>query len=152
MAFPSTDGTHRQLSEVLRAIRELAKQVKADSTSLRTRTAAGPVSCNAIISYVDTLAALKARMGVLAQAPGLAAYAATQFSEPGFDIAAEYAQMVAQIDATGSWIATNIPKDAGGRWLAAEELVNGVRVDRMLSSASTSGLRTQLDALIATID
>ena len=151
MAFPSTDGIS-QLSEVLRTVRELARQIKVESVSLRTRSAAGSISGNAIVNYVDMLSAIRARLATLAQTPGLAAYAAEQFSAPGFDIGAEYVAMVAQIDATVNWIVTNIPKDAGNRWLAIEEIVNGARVDRMLTSASTAGLRTQLDALTATID
>jgi len=152
MAFPSGTGARTQLALALSQVQTLASQIKSESISIRDRTAAGSVFARLIVNYVDMLAAVRARLAALSATPGLAAYARAQFDDESFDISTEYTAMLSQIDATITWVGTNIPKDAGNRWLAVEELVGGVLTARSLTSANTATLRTQLNLLIAAID
>lgn len=148
MAFPASTAL---LANVLEQIASLMVQVKAASIQLRDTSAANSVSANFIVSFLSQLAGQREQMAALVATPGLAAYAQAQYNNPSLDIAAEYAATVAQIDATRTWIVNNFPKDGSGNLLERKFDANGRTVFNAFSSASLAPLRTQLDALIATI-
>ena len=153
MAFPSLEGSANQLSDALRAVRSLAHSVKLSSCSLRDDSAAGVVSARRIAEHLDALTQWNAQLNTLKTTPGLADYAKEQFSDATFDIVQAFVNMQAAIVNTGTWISTNIPKETvTNRWMLLEEIVNGRVVERTLTTVQTAGLRTQLDALLATID
>lgn len=149
MAFPANSLL---LSSVLDRISDEMRGIRSDAQNLRTASAAGPVSATSVISYLGRLVDAKDRMAALASAPGLAAYAQQQYNNPSLDIAAEYNATVAQINATRDWIIANFPKTATTNELRERTFdANGRTVAVQFSSASMSGLRAALDALIATI-
>lgn len=145
MAFP----TQLSLSAALRQAQDDAAQLKAYVQQVSNATAAGNVSANLVIELHWKMIWVKARFDAAAAVPGLAAYAQAQLGNPSLDIAAEFSAMVAQVVATRDWIITNFPS-AGG-YIQKDTLdASGVTV-RQFTPAQTAGLRTVLDALIATI-
>jgi len=149
MTFPANSLL---LASTLERISEEMRGIKADAQNLRTASAAGSVAATAVVSYLGRLVDARDRMAVLTAAPGLGEYAKAQYNSPNLDIAAEYTATVAQINATGGWIIANFPKTAGTNELRERTFdANGRAQQVMFSTASMAGLRTALDALIATI-
>jgi len=151
MAFPATGGSVEQLSSALNEARALARKVKLESQSLRDQSAAGDVGARGIVLYMDDLQRANDRFEVLRQVPGIVQYARDQYDNQSIDIGAEFLSMQGAIVNTIGWINTNIPKDVSD-WLLVESIVANRLTSRMLTSAQTAALRTELDALIATID
>lgn len=148
MAYPASTEL---LSQALNQLDGIMLMVKSLSTSLRTKSAAGAIPASDVTDYLSRVADFRDRLAVLAQTPGLGAYAQAQKSLPSLDVAAEYAATVTQIDATRSWIITNFPKDASNNLSIVKFDANGRTVTNTFSSAALAGLRTQLAALEATI-
>lgn len=153
MAFPASGGSRQDLGDVLIRVRYAARRIKNIAQDLRTASAAGPILARRPVVVMEELSELRAQLVTLAAVPGLAVYAQDQFGDANLNIVTEYTAMRNALDAVVSWITGAIPKDSvSGRWLLIEEIVSGQRVDRTFSSAETAGMRTVLDALIATID
>lgn len=150
MAFPSSNSD--DLASAWSAIRNSAAVVKRDSQTLHDRSAAGNIEAALILRYVESLANHNDAFARYTAVPGLAAYVREQVNNPAIDIVAEYNTMLAQINATKNWIAANFPKDGSGYLLYHTLGADGRIVQRTLTPAQTAGLRTQLTALIATID
>lgn len=149
MPFPSSDTA--TTSDALLALRQGASQIKSQTTQIRAQSLTGTLSANLIVVYLGYLRAVRARMVALAATPSLAAYAQQQLGNASFDVAAAFTAMTAALDATTSWVATNLPKDGSGYLLAVQMDAQGVTTDRVFDSATLAGFRTQLDALLATI-
>jgi hypothetical protein len=94
--------------------------------------------------------AAKAKFAASASVTGLGQYAKDQFGNQALDIVAEFNAMTSAVDACGTWINSNVPKDGSGYLLKDKLTVSGVDV-RTFTSAATAGLRTQIDSLLATI-
>lgn len=153
MAFPSSIGT--KATDLIRAwdaMRSFAGEVKSSSQQLRDTSAATTIGANLIITYLRELVAARSVLVTIAATPGLEAYARSQISDPTLDLAASWTAMRNAIDSTITWIRTNFPKDGSGYLLYETLDANGVLQIRTLTPATTAGLRTTLDALIATID
>lgn len=148
MAFPAST---QALVTAYGQIKGRALDVRNQSVSLRTSSAAGPVSAERIVGYSAFLNRARTELAALASTPGLAAYAQEQENNPGLDIVAEYNAMLAQINATTAWLSANFPEDAGGYKLAFQINVNGALLWRDFDTASLASFRTVLDSLIATI-
>lgn len=147
MPFPASSA---ELASAYVKIKNRALFVRSQSQGLRT-AANGTVSASTIIDYVTNLARVRAELTALAATPGLGPYAQAQENNPGLNIAAEYQAMIDQVIATTTWIAANFPQDGTGYKLAFTLAANGDMVWRSFDAASLAGLRTVLDALIATI-
>jgi len=151
MAFPSEGGSTQSLADLWRLVRGQAAAVKSRAQALRNASAVGNISTWQILDLTTLLADAKVRFQQAAAVSGLGAYAQAQIGNPALDVAAEFNAMLAQIDATVLWVQTNLPND--GTYLLAVTLgTDGRYAWRTFSSATTADLRTQLDALIATID
>lgn len=139
------------LDEVYRDIRNLARDIKTRSQSLRNLSAAGPVNSEQILDWFKNVVGNRAAIAAQAGTPGLAVYAQNESNNVNYDVTAEYNAMLTQIDACLSWVATNFPKDGSG-WLLSHSIVSNVVTPRTFSTASLAGFRTVLDSLIATIN
>lgn len=148
MAFPASTEI---LSRVLDEIAQIMLRIKSASQQLRNASAAGPVGANNIITYLGDLADQRDRLAALVSAPGLAAYAQAQYADGGLDIAAEYNATFAATTQVRDWIIANFPKDGSGNLLEKKLDANGRVALNTFSSGALTDLRTQLDALIATI-
>lgn len=152
MAFPSRTGSRKSLRTALESVEALASGIKQAAQAMIADSAAGNVTGRAVMQLMEEFSHINDRLNALKTTPGLAEYTQAQYNDAQLDIAAEFTKMQAALVACISWIQTNLPKDAGGRWLAVEEIIDGKRLDRMFAPATTAGLRTVLTTLAATID
>lgn len=148
MAFPSLADP---LARALINVQNTARQLKTYAQSLKDTSAAGPISANSIVDFYLALVAAKTVFTATAAVPGIAQYAKDQFGNQSLDVAAEFTAMSNAVNSCGTWINNNLPKDGSGYLLKDKLTVSGVDV-RTFSAATTAGLRTQLDSLIATIN
>lgn len=149
MAYPASSLL---LSSVMERVSSEMSGIKSDAQTLRSASAAGPVSATAVISYLGRLVDARDRMAALVTAPGLSEYAKAQYNDANLDIVAEYQATVAQITATGSWIVANFPKTPTTNELRERTFdANGRTTPVMFSTAAMAGLRSALDALTARI-
>lgn len=139
------------LSSALKEIDQSVIAVKGLTSAINTAATAGFISSSSIFAYYARLKAERNRLNTLQSKPGLAAYAQSQYNNGALNIAAEFTLMFNAIDATLAWIETNLPKDGNGFLLISTLGTNGP-VDRQFSQAETAGFRTQLAALLATIN
>ena len=153
MAFPSTIGSKPDsLDTAWAQARAYAGSVKQRSVSITAASNAGAVSAVEIIALAADLATARENLARIAAVPGIGAYAQAQVSDATLDVAAAFTAMVNAIDATRTWIVTNFPKDGSGYLLAAQFDGTGRITYRTFDTVQLAGLRTQLAALIATID
>lgn len=150
MAFPSSAGQD-DLDTAWTAIRASAGRVKVESQRLSAQSVAGDIEAQVVVRYADALASCNDQFARYTVVPGLVAYVRAQINDDTLDIVAEYNTMLTQINAVRNWIIANFPKDANGFLLYHTFGATGRIVQRTLTPAQTAGLRTQLDALIATI-
>jgi hypothetical protein len=151
MAFPTSQSRPETLAQALAQIKDEAGRVKVFAQQIKARSLAGAVPAHDVTSYVGGLAAAKDEIGRLAATPGLGDYAQTEYQ--GIDIGAEYATMLAQINATIAWVVANFPKTPATGELRERTLgADGRPVAVTFSTSALAGFRTQLDALIATLD
>ena len=144
MAFRATKPT------AYTTAKSTAAQAKQLAQQSRDAMAAGTVSGNVIRQLLDRLLIAKTTFQSVAAVPGIAAYAQAQEGDGAYDVAAEFTAMTDAIDDVGAWILANVPT-SGGYVQMEQWSASGVSV-RQFTTAQTAGLRTQLDALIATID
>ena len=149
MAFKATDQS-AQLANALSGVMSIARGVKVRTQGLRDVSAAGPIPARDIATYMDTLTRASEGLDTLKVVPGLAQYAKDQYTDPGYDIAAEFLAMQNAVATTVGWVTVNLP--ASGQWLLLEEIVDGRLVDRTLSPLQTAPLRVELEALLVTIE
>lgn len=148
MAFPASKGI---LALVLARASSAAQATRVEAVNARDRIVAGtPTSSTQIIDLELRLAGYRVDLEKARVTPGIGPYAQEQLAEGTLDVAAEFVAMLAAIDTVRTWIRTNFPKDATGYVLARTWGPDGL-VDRTFPASQLGGLKTQLDALIATI-
>jgi len=137
------------LDDVYKQLKGEFRSIRARALTLRTQTAAGPVSFSTVRDYLSSLTGSLAVMSDrIARFGGdtLAAYAQAQEATPAYDVAAAYGAMVTAANAVVSHISTAIPTNS------AHTVTNGTVVEPTFSTAQTATLRGLLDTLIGTID
>jgi len=152
MAFPSSGGTREGLAKAYYGAKDEARRVKDTSIDLRDRSASGPISAKEILDYNTQLADALDKFNKSKSVPGILQYAKDQESDQNLDIAAEFTSMLNTCVNTRDWIVANFPADGSGNLSLLKFDVNGRFVFNTWPSAATAPLRTQLNALIATID
>lgn len=125
--------------------KRLALSLKAYCLDVKTASAAGPISGNVAIALHERLIADRTRLLAIGGITGIAAYAQDQENDNAYDVAAEFTAMTAAIASVRDWIIANVTTTG---WVTFS--TSGVAT-KTFSSASTAGLRTQIDTLIATI-
>lgn len=153
MAFPGAGGTKLQLATTLSESMSVCRTIKNRAQGVRDESAVVSIAARGIALLMNDLQVDDDRLVALQSVPGIKAYADSQFiADTDFDISVEFTSVRSAIADVILWVTTNIPKSAGNRWLEIEEIVSGRLVERMLTPVQTAGLRTELDALTATID
>ena len=131
------------------AIRNRATQLKRLAQDSHDLTLDGPVSASAVRQLLDQFILGKAELQAAAQVPGMAEYAQAQEGDPEYDVAAQFTAMINAATAVINWIVNAVPK-SGGYVLHEQWSASGVSV-RTFSTNDTAGLRTVLNAFIATV-
>lgn len=154
MTFPSSSGSRSfGLSSALNSAQAMAAGVKAQGQALSALCAAGAVAASSILTFTTMLADAKVLFNKCAAVAGLEAYAQAQVGD--LDIASEFTAMLAAIDATTAWVVANFPKDSTNTFLMVTSFASdntGRTQQRQFTPAQTAGLKTVVDALVATID
>jgi hypothetical protein len=151
VSFPSETGGRASLAFVWERALSLSARVKMSAQQIRAVSLNNTLTGQQVIEFSAYLADAKTKFQAVAATPGIAAFAQEQISDPAFNVATEFQAMVAGIDSTVAWIAANMPAASG--YLQVITLnANGTYTWRVFTAAATAGFRTQLDALIATID
>ena len=112
---------------------------------------AGTVNATQVFQMIDDLRSWVAYFNQVAAIPGIAAYAQAQYSDATYDVVVEFNAMVAAIQACVDWVVANFPKDAGGFAQAYTMQADGSRTAATFTSAQTSGLAANLNAVVAAI-
>lgn len=149
MAFPAS--TQIQVDALQRA-RSAALEVKGKAQRKRDTMAAQSISGRFVLSVLDDVTAAIAEWDGAASVPGIDAYAQAQYDDTNLDISVEFNAMRAAAVSVRDWIVANLPVDANGWLLLRSVDASGQLSDRTFTSAQTEGLRSELDALIATIN
>lgn len=126
-----------------------AIDLKSLLQSFVAQMAAGSVPSSTILGIHARLKRDDATLAEAGSVAGIAAYAQTNKGNAQLDVAAEFNAMRTAIGADVSWIEANFP--ASGGYLQSHQFSGGQVVERQFNSASTAGLRTTLNAVIATI-
>ena len=146
MAFPASTAT---LSEGWINACRMALAMKRQAQEDRARMAAGPVPASLVLDMEPRLRDTKASLQQVAAIPGIAEYAQQQANNPALNVATEFTAMLNALDNVVAWIRTNYPVHNG--YLLSQTFGATGRQDRTFSAAETAGLRTVLDALIASV-
>jgi len=124
----------------------------ANAANLRADSAAGDVAADRVTRFVAMLSDSLDNLALAVAVPGLLAYAQEQLNDPTFQVVTEYTAARNEMTACRDWIVSNFPADGSGYLLYHQFGVGGRINVRMFSPAALAGLRTQLDALLATLD
>jgi hypothetical protein len=156
MTFPSRSGTVQDDCERAWGLaRDLASQLKLATNDIKTVSLAGTMTSSQVLTFATRIAEIKVALLACASVVGIQTYAQAQINDNTINVATEFNAMVAAIDNVTSWLLTNFPKTPGTNELRAKLFSgdsSGRTVDVVFSAGATSGFRTQLDALLATIN
>ena len=151
MTFPSSSG-RPALADILQEIQQIAQNIKARAQSTRDRSAAKSILALEILELQAGLKKRLDRLNALKTAPGLVAYAKEQLDDLGFDIAAEFTAMLAEVQLTLDQIRADLPVSADGFVEVRKIEADDTTTNKSFTKGQTAGLRARLNALIATID
>lgn len=156
MTFPSRSGSVQDDCErAWGRARDLASQMKLATQDIKTVSLAGTMTSSQVLDYATKLAEIKASLQACAAVQGIQAYAQAQINDNTINVATEFNAMIAALDNVTSWLLANFPKTPTTNELRAKLFAgdnSGRTTDVVFSAAATSGFRTQLDALLATIN
>jgi len=149
MTFPASQ---QRLASALDQIAIGANRIKHAAQSIRDDSSSGPITRMRAVSLQRQLWDTINRWDQAASVPGLAQYAQDQYANSGLDIASEYSAMRAAAVALRDWIHANMPTDSESGAVLLQSLnADGSLSELTFSTSETAGLRTNADALIATI-
>lgn len=147
MAFP----TRPALQKVWEQFSARAASCKRYCQEVSAASAARALSASDLEEIINHLASFAAYAKTASTTPGLADYVKAQYADSRIDITAEYAAMIAAVEAAIAWVANNVPK-SGGYVLLDQWSADGTIARRTFASNTLNGLRAALDAVAATIE
>ncbi len=151
MAFP-TETTARSLAFVLTEAQSLALAMKRQAQQTSERSTTGNMTAGDVLTYQERLKDQADRLDVLKATPGIGQFAKNQFNDIMFDIAIEFDAMLLQVQVVLTWIRVNLPVSANGfveeRIIEADDTLTL----KTFSSAQALTFRTELNALVASIN
>lgn len=100
-----------------------------------------------------TLVRANNQFNALKVAPGLAQYAKDQENDQAYDVVAEFNAMQTALQSVLTWMETNVPiTNRSVAPVADWANEQTIQIANIFTASQTSGLRTEMAALIATID
>lgn len=149
MTWPTQTTT---LNDTLALVDRTAAALKQRCGAFRLKSAAGSVAADEITE--DLLRYLMNAQAVFARAAGLAGiadYVAAQRGATAEQVVAAFTAMSDTVASAVTWIAANLPKDAGGYLLIRTIAADGTMAYRSFPSASLATLRAVLQAIVDTV-
>lgn len=138
------------LSYALNQVQNYVAQTKDRATSAVAVMAAGPVDTNFVFNLLDALNGLIAGLNSVKTTAGLDAYATAQVPGYAGTMTADITATISAAQSSIDWVVANFP--ASGGFLLGHTLnPDGTRTSRTFTAAQTTGFRTALNNLLATI-
>lgn len=147
MAFPAEGKV--TLRRAWEGITSQSTRIKRIANEL---IAASNITRKNILDYANSLTESLATLDGYVTTPGLLAYAQNELNDATINLSAEFTTMRTQIVATQDWIVANFPKDAAGNLAVYAFDANKRYTDINLTSGQLTAFKTQLNALVATIN
>ena len=135
--------------EAYRIVKGAAVQLKLNLQSMNSYLAANGADYDYLRNIYRTLERADAQFDNLKSTPGILQYAKDQEAEPAYDISAEFTTMQAAISDALTWMDGNVPTNVTAK--APADWGDGSLISNTFTPAQTSGLQTELAAVIATI-
>ena len=152
MALPASTTS---LPTVLYETQNLAQGMRAVAQGAVTTLAAQNVDAVWVFNFLDRFYSLGLALSTWAATPGLDEFAIANVKmTPPYagSYTADINATIAAAQACVNWVVTNFPKDSTNTYILAFVLnANGSRTPAQFTPAQTVGLRTALNAFIATI-
>jgi hypothetical protein len=130
--------------------------VKRAATTARDKALNGTLTASDILDgLMGVLVSSKAKLIAAAGVPGIAQYAASQYADASYDVAAQFSAMMAEINNTITFFVNGYPKDADGNLKKHAFHADGsgnIVVYSAFTSAQRNATAQRLNALLATID
>ena len=150
MAFKASNEVP---ADAYRRVKGAAVQLKLNCQSFNARLAASGADYPYLRDIYLTLTRANNQFNKLKVTPGLAQYAKDQENNQAYDVVAEFNTMQTALQGVLTWMETNIPVTNQNvspvtDW-ANEQTI---QIANIFTASQTSGLRTEMAALIATID
>lgn len=140
------------LANALSQVQQIAAGWKGYAQQAVATLQAGNVDSNWVFSFLDTMRSNYLRMNTLAGMVGLDTYAVQNIPGYGGTLSSDVAATQNAAVACVSWVVANFPKDSTNSFILSHTLnADGTRTPRTFAPADTAGLRTVLNAFIATI-
>jgi len=145
-------ATNLNLNTILTQVQQLCGNWRSYAQQAVTTLAAGSVNSDYVFSFLDVMRSNWTRLGVLAGAPGLDAYATQAIQGYAGTLSVDITATRNAAVAVVNWVVTNFPKDSTNSFILSHTLNgDGTRTPRIFTSTDTAGLRTALNSFIATI-
>ncbi len=151
MGFPSDRNIMTPAEGWVLARRE-SGELKESLTQHNDAMAAQGVSVAYLIGILNRLTASVKLFSDVKAIPNIVAYAQDQMGEPARDFGKELDAMIAACTAAETSIIRDIPKDPSRHMQERTISESGEIVEVTLTTAQTANVRTDLAAVIATID
>lgn len=135
--------------EAYQTVKRAAVQLKVNLASFNTRLAGSSADYDFLRDIYQTLARADSQFTSLRSTQGLADFARVQEGDPSYDVAAEFVGMQAAIAVALSWLDANIPTNVELK--TPFNWSDGTMVSTTFNVTQTAGLRTEIDAILATI-
>lgn len=143
---------NNSLAYALNLVQNNAAQAKEKASGAVSLMAAGSVNTAYVFTILDSLNGLISNLNSVKNTAGLDTYATTQMPNYAGTLTTDINATIAAAQACVDWVVTNFPKDTTGTWLLGYSLnSDGSRTMRNFTSVQTTGLRTALNNLLATI-
>ncbi|MEM4658702.1 MAG: hypothetical protein QXX77_09820 [Candidatus Methanosuratincola sp.] len=149
MAFKASADTLQQGLQMAQREAQRLKQFAQDVSDL---ISSQNVSANQVLQIMLEFRNSRDVFNRVKQIPGIADYAKAQFADTGYDIVAEFQQMMKVLNDVISWIQTNFPKDANGYLLKDKFDAQGSISARIFTPPQLAPLKALVDTLVASID
>lgn len=137
------------LSLSLEQLDRLAVQTKSLAEASKASMEAGNVTSSQILRLHLEMLSADSQMAAIAAVPGIVQYAKDQKNDQALDVIAEFQAMRAAVQGVAAAIVTAFP--TSGIYLLAVSFDAQGTVDRQFTPAQTAGIRTTLDAVVASI-
>lgn len=137
-------------ADAYNSVKGAAAQLKINMQSQVAYMAANGADFGYLQGVYRTLERANNQFNALKATPGLAQFAKDQEDDQAYDVAAEFTAMQTAITSAMAWMVANVPTSATLKTI--DQWGDESPILDTFTPAQTAGLRTELQAVIGTID
>ncbi len=149
MAFKASNILPEQAYNTLK---RTAVQLKINLQSFNTNLENNNVDFKLIKAIYLTINNAKNQLDALSQTPGIIEYAKVQEDDQGYNVAAEFIDLIEKMQSALTWVSNNVPSTVTLKVPNAWGSPNDTIVSNTFTPAQTAGLRTVLTTIITAIE